>query len=146
MEVGSEPPFLTPLPSPGGSAGEFQKRRSYAQASHLRAREVPKPGPAPSRVPGGASGIPWGPSGVHLGPNLTQSDSNLTQIGRHWDPIGPNIYTQTPDQPPQWTLYYVFYPLFIGCCCAFVNATYTCCSPRWSHRSAQRMMTTAPCH
>ncbi len=76
----------------------------YAQASHLRAREVPKPGPAPSGVPGGASGIPWGPSGVHLGPNLTKSGSNLTQIGRHWDPIGPNIYTQTPDQPPQRTL------------------------------------------
>ena len=95
------------------SGGVFPKRRSYAQASHLRAREVPKPGPAPIGVPGWASGIPWGPSGVQLGRNLTQSGSNLIQIGRHWDPIGPNIYAQTPDQPPQRTLCYACVALCI---------------------------------
>jgi len=55
--------------SPVDRLANSKKRRSYAQASYLSARRVSKPGPAPSEVPGEASGIFW-----------EQMDSNWDQI------------------------------------------------------------------
>ena len=53
--------------------------------------------------PNSTSG-PRGASGIQCGQNLTQSGSNLIPIGRNWDPMRPNLYLQTPDQPPKRTL------------------------------------------
>ena len=53
---------------------------------------------------------PRGASGIQSGPNLNQSGSNLNQIGQIWDPMGPNIYSKTPDQPPKRTLCYYPHP------------------------------------
>ena len=77
--------------------------------------------------PLGPYGSPWGPimwpHGVHMGPPWAPHGHPL---GPTWGPMGPRalapwgpgraygpqgLYTQTPDQPPQWRRYVI-----LGCC------------------------------
>ena len=103
------------------SASEFQKRRSDAQASQTRARDLPhhlKICQTAARDPKGTTGAlkatfwdqkatTWRPLGPTLGPlgvHLAHLGPTLADFGPTWGTLGASIYRKTPDQPPQRTL------------------------------------------